>query len=192
LGQGTPALYFLTHPLDAAMQALYARPQTSPLEVQYWSCVPFLLGQGQAMKYSIKPCSGRRSTIPMPPPDDYLREAIVRTLSDTMVQFDFMVQLQTDAHSMPIEDASVRWPEQLSPFVRVAKLRLPAQRFASPAQLAFAGNLSFSPWHSLPEHRPLGNQNRARRTIYLALSSLRQRMNNETRLEPTGDEVFED
>jgi hypothetical protein len=192
LGQGTPALYFLSHPLDAAMQALYARPQTSPLEVQYWSCVPYLLGQGQAMKYSIKPYSGSKSIIPMPPPDNYLCEAMVRTLKNAKVEFDFMVQLQTDPHRMPIEDASVRWPERLSPFVRVAKLRLSVQRFASPAQLAFAGNLSFNPWHSLPDHRPLGNQNRARKTIYLALSSLRQHMNDQTRLEPTGDEVFDD
>jgi hypothetical protein len=43
----------------------------------------------------------------------------------------------------------------------------------------------------LPEHRPLGNQSRARRRMYLELSRLRQRMNGVPHYEPTGDEVFD-
>ena len=91
---------------------------------------------------------------------------------------------------MPIEDASVVWPEKLSPFVTVARLRLPAQEFDSVEQLAFADNLSFNPWHSLAAHRPLGNQNRARKALYRELSRLRQAMNGVPHVEPTGDEVF--
>ena len=56
----------------------------------------------------------------------------------------------------------------------------------------FAGNLAFNPWHSLPAHRPLGNQNRARKAIYLELSRLRQSMNSQPHIEPTGDERFDD
>ena len=84
----------------------------------------------------------------------------------------------------------MRWSETESVPVAVAELVLPPQRFDSAAQLAFAGNLSYNPWHSLPAHRPLGNQNRARRTIYLELSKLRQRMDGEARIEPTGEETF--
>jgi hypothetical protein len=92
---------------------------------------------------------------------------------------------------MPVENDGVEWPERLSPFVPVGTLRIPRQRFDSPAQLAFAHNLSFQPWHTLEEHRPLGNQNRARRTIYLELSRLRQELNGEAHIEPTGDERFD-
>ena len=92
---------------------------------------------------------------------------------------------------MPIENASVRWPETLSPLVQVALLRLPRQTFDSPGQLAFAHHLSFNPWHCVSEHRPLGNQNRARRAIYQRLSQLRQSMNDTPHREPTGDEVFD-
>jgi hypothetical protein len=120
-----------------------------------------------------------------------LREAMARTLRTKDVSFDFMVQFQTDPHRMPIEDASVEWPERLSPFIPVARLRLPVQEFDSAQQLAFAGNLSFNPWHSIADHRPLGNQNRARKTIYLALSKFRQSMNGEARIEPTGNELFD-
>jgi hypothetical protein len=117
---------------------------------------------------------------------------MARTLRQQPWSFDFLVQLQSDPRRMPIEDASVQWPERLSPYVPVATLRLPVQRFDSPRQLAFAGNLSYNPWHSLPEHRPLGNQNRTRRWIYEELSKLRQSMNGEARFEPAGDEVFDD
>jgi hypothetical protein len=192
--QGTPVFYFLnpfdSHYRDAIMQGLYARANTSPLEVKYYSCVPYLFGAGRAIKYSMQPCSSERSKIPWNAPSNYLRQAMAATLDRKEVQFDFLVQFQTDAWRMPIEDASVRWPEKLSPFVPVAKLRVPMQKFDSPAQLEFAGNLSYNPWHAIAEHRPLGNQNRARKRIYLQLSKLRQGINHQQRIEPTGDEMF--
>ena len=194
VANGTPLFYFLdprdSHLLDLIMQGLYARTQTSPLEVAYYSCVPYLLGERQAMQYSLRPRSRRRTPVPLFPSADYLREAMAATLAEREVVFDFFVQLQTDPDRMPIENASVRWPERLSPPVRVAELRLPMQRFDSPEQLEFAGSLSFNPWHALPAHRPLGNQNRARRAIYEALSRERQGMNGQARIEPTGAERF--
>ena len=105
--------------------------------------------------------------------------------------FDFLIQPQTDPARMSIENAAVRWPERLSPPIRAATLELPRQTFDSPAQLAFANVLSFNPWHSLPEHRPLGNQNRARLRIYHELSRLRQAMNATPHYEPTGNETFD-
>jgi hypothetical protein len=115
---------------------------------------------------------------------------MVRTLADGDWEMDLMVQVQTDPHLMPIEDATVKWPERLSPYVPVARLRLPRQRFDSDEQLAFADVLRYNPWHSLPEHRPLGNSNRARRRMYAELAALRQRMNDVPHVEPTGEETF--
>ena len=57
--------------------------------------------------------------------DHYLRQAMAATLARQDVEFDFLVQVQTDAHRMPVENASVRWPERLSRPVPVATLRLP-------------------------------------------------------------------
>ena len=112
------------------------------------------------------------------------------TLSTEAVEFDVLLQLQTDPRRMPIEDASIEWPERLSPFVPVARLTLPRQEFRSAAQAAFARTLSYNPWHTTADHRPLGNQNRARRQIYSQLSAMRQRMNREPHVEPDGSEVF--
>jgi len=153
--------------------------------------VPFLLGEGQAVQYSLTPVVEGRSRIPARPAENYLRDAMVRTLTEGDWEMDFMVQVQTDPHLMPIENAGVLWPETLSPRVSVATLRLPRQTFNSPSQMEFAKRLSYNPWHCIPEHRPLGNQSRARRRMYFELSKLRHTMNNVPHFEPTGDEVFE-
>lgn len=183
-----------SHIFDLIMQGLWLKTQSSPLEAPYFSCVPYLLGEGQAMQYSVWPTSKRRTPIPrLPfrPPDDYLRNAMVATLAKEDVELDVRLQLQTDPHLMPLENAGVLWPEKLSPRVSVATLRIPRQKFDSQAQMDFARSLSYNPWHSIPEHRPLGNQSRARQRMYDTLSKLRHSMNQMPLYEPTGDEVFE-
>ncbi len=181
------------HILDSVMQLLWTKTQTSPLEGDYFSCVPYLLGEGQAMQYSFATRRKERTRVPrlpLRPPDDYLREAMAATLAEEDVEFDVLLQLQTDPHRMPIENNAVLWPTKLSPRVPAAVLRIPRQVFDSPEQLAFARVLSFNPWHSVPEHRPLGNQSRARKRMYYELSRLRQELNGVEHYEPTGDEVF--
>ena len=183
-----------SHILDLIMQGLWTKTQSSPFEAPYFSCVPYLLGEGQAMQYSIWPKRKRRTSIPrlpLRPPDDYLRDAMIATLAREDVEFDIRLQLQTDPHLMPIENNAVLWPEKLSPRVSAATLRIPRQKFDSPAQMEFAKRLSYNPWHCIPEHRPLGNQSRARRRMYYELSRLRHTMNAVPHYEPTGDEVFE-
>jgi len=183
-----------SHILDLIMQGLFIKTQSSPFEAPYFSCVPYLLGEGQAMQYSVWPKSKRRTPIPrlpLRPPDDYLRDAMVATLARENVELDIRLQVQTDPYLMPIENNAVLWPERLSPRISAATLRIPRQKFDSPAQMEFAKRLSYNPWHSIAEHRPLGNQSRARQRMYYELSKLRHTMNAVPHYEPTGDEVFE-
>ncbi len=197
IGKGTPAWYFLnpfdSHYLDLVMQGLYARLHANPLELNYYSCVPYLFGQlngqNRAVKYAFLPRVEQPSKVG-PLSDNYLREAMIQTLSKQSVVFDIAIQLQTDPVLMPIEDASVVWNEKESPFIPIATLTIEAQRFNYPAQDAFARNLTFNPWHTLAEHRPLGNQNRARKTIYQATAMMRQHINGEKHIEPDGSEQF--
>ena len=192
--------YFLnpkdSHLLDFFMQSLWNETQYNPLGQRYWSCTPYLLGEGQAMMYTLIPKSKDvERHIPGLPfgsvPFNYLRENMIKTLDKKDVEFDLMIQLQTDPHLMPIEDGSVRWPEKLSPFIPAATVHIPKQKFDSEAQFEFAKRLKMNPWHCLPEHRPLGNLNRARFRMYFELSRFRQEMNETTHLEPTGDEIFD-
>ncbi|MGO4391605.1 hypothetical protein AB4Z46_09655 [Variovorax sp. M-6] len=183
-----------SHVLDLVMQSLFIKTQSSPFEAPYFSCVPYLMGEGQAMQYSVWPKSTRRTPIPrlpLRPPDDYLRQAMVSALANDDVEFDIRLQMQTDPHLMPIENAGVLWPEKLSPRITVATLRLPRQRFDSPAQMEFAKRLSYNPWHTIADHRPLGNQSRARKRMYWELAKLRHSMNAVPHYEPNGDEVFD-
>lgn len=196
--KNTQIYYFLNlhrpHVLDLIMQSLWIKTQSSPFEAPYFSCVPYLLGEGQAMQYSVWPRSTRRTPIPrlpLRPPDDYLRDAMVASLAKEDIEFDIRLQRQTDPHRMPLENNAVLWPEKLSPRISAATLRIPRQKFNSQAQLDFARRLSYNPWHCIAEHRPLGNQSRARRRMYDTLSKLRHTLNNVPLYEPTGDEVFD-
>src|SRR5260370_134875 len=181
------------HVMDLIMQSLWIKTQSSPFESDYFSCVPYLLGEGQAMQYSVQSRLKTRTRIPrlpLRPPDNYLRDAMVATLAKQDVEFDISVQVQTDPHLMPIENNGVFWPTRLSPRVPAAVLRIPQQKFDSPEQLAFARILSYNPWHSIAQDPPLGNPSLALRRMYWELSTLRQTMNRVEHYEPTGDETF--
>ena len=90
---------------------------------------------------------------------------------------------------MPIEDPGVEWSETLSPFRKVATIKIIQQEFDTPAQNEFGEHLSFTPWHALPEHRPLGGVNRARKVVYEAISKFRHELNQVPKREPDGWDI---
>ncbi|MBM5815539.1 MAG: catalase [Cyanobacteria bacterium K_Offshore_surface_m2_239] len=136
----------------------------SPLQTTFWSATPYKLGEA-AMKYKMVPVTPEPRFDPSQSVDleNLFRDAISSQLARTEAQFDLLVQVQTDATEMPIEDPTKLWEETSSPYVKVATLRLPQQDINSPDRLAEDEHQSFSPWHSLAAHRPLGGVNRARR-----------------------------
>jgi len=105
-------------------------------------------------------------------------------LQQREARFDFLVQLQTDPIAMPVEDPTVVWDETTSPFRKVATIRIPSQSFESKEQMQFCENLSFTPWHTLAEHRPLGGINRTRKNVYQAISQRRHKSNGVPMQEP--------
>jgi hypothetical protein len=156
----------------------------NPLQIRYFSTTPYLFGIN-AVKYSAIPHVDVPDTIPHHPSFDYLRLAMMKQLKNGEAKFDFSVQLQTDATAMPIEDPGHEWSEQLSPFRKVATIRILQQEFNSEEQKEFGENLSFTPWHTLPEHRPLGGINRARKIVYRTISMFRHEYNHTARKEPS-------
>ena len=154
------------------------QPVASPLEIPYWSATPYRLGDA-AMKFKLEPVAVGQAPDPHTLAGDrshFLRQAIRHRLDQQEALFDFKLQIQTDAQAMPIENAMVEWPESLSPYVTVAQLRLPRQDFDTPERRAADERQSFSPWHALAAHRPLGGVNRARR-MYGALARDRNAIN---------------
>lgn len=159
--------------------------QTSPLDIRYWSTTPYLYGTDHVVKYSLIPTSQLKSTLPTKLTDHYLTENMEKHLAASEASFDFMIQVQKNPDRMPVEDAGVEWSEKDSPFIKVATIRMPPQIFRTKERVELAENLSFSPAHSLIEHRPIGGINRARVEIYRYLSEFRHKQNNTPLIEPS-------
>ncbi len=123
---------------------------SSPFDIHYWSTTPYLLGKNHAVKYSLQPTSKHRSKQSKNLSDSYLSDAAQKHLDKHVASFDFCVQVQKDG--MPIEDASVRWDETQSPFIKVAILQIPKQKFQTQERGELAEKLSFSPGNALPAH----------------------------------------
>ncbi len=159
---------------------------SNPLQARYWSMVPYQLGLGsdrQAVKYSARACSAERDPMPEHPSHNFLRDALKNSLQKKDACMEFLVQPRT-SNKLSIEDSMTEWKETDAPFYPVAVIRIPEQVFDTPDQNKFCENLSFTPWHSLPEHKPLGAVNRLRKVIYDRVSHVRHEMNTANRQEP--------
>ncbi|MEQ9728205.1 catalase family protein [Pseudomonas sp. WHRI 8822A] len=175
-----PRTWEIRH-LVIALKTLSPAP-SSPVETTYNSIAPFKLGPHN-IKYRVIPTPENCPTYAIPKPNtdlpNFLRSALYQQLSlDRMPAcFALQVQRQNPDYYMPIEDPSVEWDEKIAPFETVADIRLPAQDFDSTEQNLFCDNLSFNPWHALPEHRPIGGINRLRKAVYEAVSVYRHDRN---------------
>jgi hypothetical protein len=177
-------LALLEHKELKIITQIKSKTVASPLGINYWSGTPFWLGPatgpgGHAIKYSAVARQANRSVAPTDsadPPDDALTRALDAALQSAEAVFDFKVQRQTDPVAMPVEDVSVEWHEEAGTDRRkhsvpeiVATLVIPRQRVDPSSELAARCEaMSFNPWHSLAEHRPLGGMNRLRKVVYLA------------------------
>jgi len=158
---------------------------TDPLAIRYYSVTPYRLGT-VPVKYSAQPAANNGAAVLVPRSRDMLREAMKAHLGERDAEFEFRVQTQSDPASMPVEDPTVEWSEIASPPRTVARIVIPArQQFATPERDLFAERLSFTPWHALPEHEPLGGINRTRQSVYESLSEFRHALNHAPRQEPT-------
>jgi hypothetical protein len=114
-----------------------------------------------------------------------LRAAVKAYFAQNSGVWEVRVQLATDLEKMPIEDASVEWPEKLSPYLTVARIEVDAQdAWASDNVEAIDDGMSFSPWHGLAAHRPLGGVMRVRKPAYEISAGFRAEHNGCPMQEP--------
>lgn len=158
-----------------------ARP-VHPLGATYYSQTPFRFGDYIA-KFSLVPVSPvlrdlSGATIDASGRPDAIRENVREGLIEQGGTWEFRVQLCTDLETMPVEDASKVWDETKNPFVTVATLNVPAQvAWQDGISQKIEDELSFSPWHGLAAHQPLGGVNRARKDPYEYSAGYRGRVN---------------
>lgn len=157
------------------------RFDSSPLDIKYFSTTPYKFGD-RNVKYAIFPTSKYKSEIPKKKTKNYLTQNMQTHLDNSDASFDFYVQFQTNKETMPTEDASIPWD---SPFVKMATIKIPKQKFETKERIELAENLSFAPAHALKIHKPIGGLNRARIKIYEEMSKFRHKRNNKKMIEPT-------
>ncbi len=90
-----------------------------------------------------------------------------------------------DGDHFPIEKADKKWPEDKSPWQAIGRFAVePQESYSDARQLFVDEQLSFSPWHALEEHRPLGGVMRSRLKAYEEAARYRAQRNARPKVEP--------
>lgn len=177
---------------SATVTALGGQPLTHILGETFYSQTPYLYGRNVA-KFSIAPISPELKAlegekISIDGRADAHRDEVNAFFKDNGGEWELRVQFMTDPDAMPVEDASVEWPEDKSPYVTVARIRAAPQDGWSEAKAKqIDDGLSFSPWHGLAAHRPLGSINRVRKENYESSTEFRAEHNGCPIHEPKGE-----
>ena len=178
----------LHHPRN--VETLFDKtPNISPVSHTYYSQSAFRHGDHVA-KLALRPTSAeqlalRDTEVGKDDEPSVLRDWTRDYFATREARFELGVQLCTDLDTMPIEDVSVEWPEDQSPYLAVAELIFAPQECFSPARRVFAEDvMSWRPWYGLAAHRPLGSINRLRRTAYERLGGIRHEVNDREERDP--------
>ena len=180
---------------SGTLKALGGHPETHILGETFYSQAPILFGPYMA-KLSIAPVSPGLTALADAPLNvngkpNGLRDAVVDFFGRNSATWEVRIQLCTDLDSMPIEDASVAWPEEKSPYMAVAHITVPSQTAWSEARSrAVDDGMAFSPWHGVAAHRPIGAVMRIRQAAYQMSSRFRAERNGAPMLEPRNLDNF--
>jgi choline dehydrogenase len=186
--------HLLTHPRGTWNALVGRKVYPSIADIRWFSATPYRLGQLEVKygAFSSEPIQFHPPTADRTS-DDYLTARLKDQLNPSWagagLSLDFSVQVWSNDRQ-PVENALIAWDEKDSPWEKLATIRIPPQNFASTEQLEFCQNITFNPWHSLPEHEPIGGINRARRDVMFALQKARLDADGRKRFEPTGEESF--
>lgn len=174
--------YLEMHPKTKAILNEMAKPESSSLTATYWGVLPYSFGKDHYVKYKLVP----EDQLLSQPFDDsnYLAIDLQNRLLHGPAKFKFMVQFRTYSENMPLDQATVRWEESMSPPIHIATLILPQQDITEKGQAEYGENLAYNPWHCLIEHEPQGSIAAARKVVYEASSNNRRKVNGIPQSEP--------
>jgi hypothetical protein len=166
---------------SSVAEGAFQDPPAHPAQNSYFSAAPFLFGEGRVVKFRVVPISEPVTSSPEFVEPDYLRKALKLRLDparpgNNPIVFRFGVQVrkieEVDIDS-EIENACTEWSEQITPFQDVATIAILPQDFDSNAAKTRCENIFLTPWHTHPDHRPLGGINRLRQSVYEASMKMR-------------------
>lgn len=173
---------------DSPTLDVYGHPAYHPLGEAYYSQMPLRYGDYVA-KLAFIPANPALAALYREVVDrndaNVLRNVARAFFARHPAVYDVRVQLMVDEATTPIEDATVEWPEDASPYRTVAQLVLPPQESWDRALQDFVDHeLSFAPAHAMAAHRPLGSIGRARLGVYPYMAEKRRRENGRVGREP--------
>ncbi|RZI73444.1 MAG: catalase [Pseudomonas sp.] len=180
---------------SATLISMGGHPTTHVLGASFYSGAALRHGRYIA-KFAVVPVSAELAALAGQKVDldgrpDGLREEVVAFARAHRMEWELRVQLCTDLDSMPVEDASVPWPEDRSPYVAVARISAESQPGWNEAiQRVSEDGMFFSPWRGLAAHRPLGNVMRARKAAYEQSARFRAERNGTPVTEPVDLSAF--
>jgi hypothetical protein len=175
--------YLARHPEIQAILDAMAKPEPSLLSALYWTILPFGFGETHA-KFKLVPQLALPPLTAPPGDPDFLGADLVHRISASGAAFTLCVQLRNAPESMPLDQASLRWDEERSPFLPLADLVIPVQDIAGSAQAKFAEDMAYNIWRVTEAHRPAGSIANARRLTYQASANLRRKTNAVPDAEP--------
>ena len=183
---------------SGTLKGLGGHPETHILGETFFTVEPVRYGDHIA-KLSLVPRSDNLRVLAGAALDvnghpDGLRDAVLAFFArEAFAEWDLKVQLNTNIETMPVEDATVVWPVDESPYETVARLHMPRQVAWSEARSrAVDDGMAFNPWHGLVAHQPLGSIMRVRRAAYEASSAFRAQRNGSPLSEPHTLDGFPD
>ena len=181
---GDLASYLDEHPRTTEILDAMAKPVGSALAIPYWGILPFSFGSQSIVKYKLEPTVD--DTSPSEPPTDpsYIAKDLAKRLKEGGATFRFCIQLRTNPELMPLDAATVAWPEGKSPFVHVADVVFPKQDVSERNQEDYGENLSWNIWRVTEDHKPLGSIAEARKVVYAASADVRRNVNGIPNGEP--------
>ena len=168
--------YLKAHPKTAELLDAMVKPVASVLATPYWSGLPFCFGETYA-KYKLEPTLYVAPPATDPADPTYLATDLTTRLKVGEARFRFMVQLRTAPDCMPLDEATVVWPEDLSPPIHVADLVISEQDINARGQADYGENLSMNIWRVTEPHKPVGSIADARGVVYAAAAELRRNVN---------------
>lgn len=175
--------------LPSRSLGFFGHPPRHPLAETYFSQAPIRWGD-HVGKLGLYPThetldSLIETRLELGDDPDVFRHAMVEHFAQSGGSFELRIQLSTDIDKMPIEDASVRWDEEASPYRTIGIIRFPSQSAWSETRAqAWDERMGFNPANSLEAHRPLGQIMRARLFVYKRLQDWRRTKNGVQKVEP--------
>jgi len=191
------AIVAVTGQPNATVATLGGQPETHILGETFYSQAALRFGDFIA-KIAVAPISAELMALTQAPLNvngvpNGLRAAILEFFGKHGGAWEVRAQLCTDLETMPIEDAAVVWPEQQSPYRAIGRITVKPQVTWSEARSsAVDDGMSFTPWHGLAAHLPLGGIMRARKAVYEMAKTFRSEANGRVIEEPRQRVSFED